>query len=525
MNMKTMKSLGFFLMLLVLGVGFSSCGEDYESRLPELLIKDMSFEASSSSQTQSQQFRNEDMSNFSITTDASWCTAKIDYDTSTINVTVNARGMSEDTDADPYSDRSCVVTITDVRSNNVRSFNVSQKQVDEIKVGQNEYQAQHVGGEVTIELQKNVDYTVVIPADATWITENKNAKTRGLEKASVVLTIAPNNSGSYRSAKVAIKSNNDKIVREVKISQLFVPSYTIETDKFSIDELAQTIKVNITANFKYEIYPEDEWVSSGGRETVTETEFVQKFDVTAFKEKKDSRETTVEFYANVKLEEGVYDEIKKTITITQNRTLYIPKDSLHLAVGDSAVVEVTNTEKRDLVWSSSNEKEFTVDAKGQVKCISNEGDGKATITVKSKDGKYSDEIIAVAKKPVDLKDYLKCSWITKTATKEGVSTETLNFNIKNTSDQPITLTNYSFYKDSLDVSPWDASDISEPLGGNGSKTIDLGTAPTTNYYMTLKYTYLNEKYILGFSKKGVMTIKKEEATKPAATRRSSRSRR
>lgn len=525
--MKTKKSLGYFLMLAVLGIVLSSCGEDYESRLPELLIKDMSFEATTSSQTQSQQFRNEDMSNFSITTNATWCTAKIDYDTSTINVTVNARGMSEDTDADPYSDRSCVVTITDVRSNNVRSFNVSQKQVDEIKLGQNEYQAQHGGGEVTIELQKNVDYTVVIPTDATWITENKNAKTRGLEKASVVLTVAPNNSGSYRSAKVSIKSNNDKIVREVKISQLFVPSYTIETDKFSIDELAQTIKVNITANFKYEIYPEDEWVSSGGRETVTETEFVQKFDVTAFKEKKDSRETTVEFYAYVKLGGGDddYDEIRKTITITQNRTLYIPKDSLHLAVGDSAVVEVTNTEKRDLVWSSSNEKEFTVDAKGQVKCISNEGDGKATITVKSKDGKYSDEIIAVAKKPVDLKDYLKCSWITKTATKEGVSTETLNFNIKNTSDQPITLTNYSFYKDSLDVSPWDASDISEPLGGNGSKTIDLGTAPTTNYYMTLKYTYLNEKYILGFSKKGVMTIKKEEATKPAATRRSSRSRR
>lgn len=525
--MKTMKSLGYFLMLAVLGIVLSSCGEDYESRLPELLIKDMSFEATTSSQTQSQQFRNEDMSNFSITTNATWCTAKIDYDTSTINVTVNARGMSEDTDADPYSDRSCVVTITDVRSNNVRSFNVSQKQVDEIKLGQNEYQAQHGGGEVTIELQKNVDYTVVIPTDATWITENKNAKTRGLEKASVVLTVAPNNSGSYRSAKVSIKSNNDKIVREVKISQLFVPSYTIEADKFSIDELAQTIKVNITANFKYEIYPEDEWVSSGGRETVTETEFVQKFDVTAFKEKKDSRETTVEFYAYVKLGGGDddYDEIRKTITITQNRTLYIPKDSLHLAVGDSAVVEVTNTEKRDLVWSSSNEKEFTVDAKGQVKCISNEGDGKATITVKSKDGKYSDEIIAVAKKPVDLKDYLKCSWITKTATKEGVSTETLNFNIKNTSDQPITLTNYSFYKDSLDVSPWDASDISEPLGGNGSKTIDLGTAPTTNYYMTLKYTYLNEKYILGFSKKGVMTIKKEEATKLAATRRSSRSRR
>ena len=520
-----MKSLSFFLMLLVLGVGFSSCGEDYESRLPELLIKDMSFEASTSSQTQSQQFRNEDMSNFSITTDASWCTAKIDYDTSTINVTVNARGMSEDTDADPYSDRSCVVTITDVRSNNVRSFNVSQDKIKEIKIGQNEYQAQHVGGEVAIELQKNVDYMVVIPEKATWITENKNPGTRGLEKASVILTIAPNNSGSYREDTVTIKSIDAEVVRQVKISQLFVPNYSIETQDITIDELAQTIKVKITANFKYEIYPEADWVTNGGREAVSETEFIQRFDVTAFKEKTDSRAAAVEFYASIKISNGKYDTIKESINITQNRTLYIPKDSLHLALGDSAVVEVTNTEKRDLVWSTSDEKEFTVDAKGMVKCVGNDGDGKATITVKSKDGKYSDEIIAVAKKPVDLNDYLKCSWVTKTATKEGVSTETLNFNIKNTSDQSITLTNYSFYKDSLDVSPWDASDISEPLGGNGSKTIDLGTAPTTNYYMILKYTYLNEKYILRFSKKGDMTIKKEEAPKPSATRRSSRSRR
>ena len=220
-----------------------------------------------------------------------------------------------------------------------------------------------------------------------------------------------------------------------------------------------------------------------------------------------------------------FKTIDETVTITQERTLYIPKDSVNLAVGDSTLIEVVNTKKRDLVWSSSDEKEFTVDAKGQVKCISNEGDGKATITVKSKDGKYSDEIIAVAKKPVDLSKYLKCSWVIKEDIKEGVSTKTLNFNIKNTSDQPITLTKYNFYKDSLDVSPWAASDISEPLGGNGSKTIDLGTVPTTNYYMTLKYTYLNEKYILGFSKNGVMTIKKEEAPKAATTRRSARARR
>lgn len=523
--MKTMKSFGYFLMLLVLGVCVCSCGDDYESRLHELLIKDMEFEASTTSITQSQQFRNEDMTNYSITSSESWCTAKIDYDASTINVTVDARGVDEVTDSDPYSDRSSTVTITDVRSNDVRSFKVSQKQIDEIKVGSN-YQVLSEGGEVSVEVQHNVGYSLVIPdAASSWI-HKKTAGTRGLVTDTETLTVDANNSGGYRTATLSIQGSDGNITRSFIISQLFTPSYSIETKAFTVDELAQTIKVNVTANFKFEIYPDDDWVTSGGRETVSETQFIQKLDVSAFKEKKDSRETYVQFYAKIRMGSGDdFKTIDETVTITQERTLYIPKDSVNLAVGDSTLIEVVNTKKRDLVWSSSDEKEFTVDAKGQVKCISNEGDGKATITVKSKDGKYSDEIIAVAKKPVDLSKYLKCSWVIKEDIKEGVSTKTLNFNIKNTSDQPITLTKYNFYKDSLDVSPWAASDISEPLGGNGSKTIDLGTVPSTNYYMTLKYTYLNEKYILGFSKNGVMTIKKEEAPKAATTRRSARARR
>lgn len=515
-----MKSFGYFLMLLVLGVGFSSCGEDYESRLPELLIKDMDFEASTSSLTQSQQFRNEDMTNFSIKSDATWCEAKIDYDTSTINVTVSARG-SEETGTygtDPYSDRTSTVTITDVRSNYVRTFKVTQKQINEIKIGQNEYQAGHAGGEVTIELEKNVDYTVVIPESATWITQK--AATRGLEKSTVTLTIAENNSGGYRNATVEIRSNDSSITRSVKISQLFNASYSFDATEFTIDELAQTVSVSFSANFKFNTTPEADWITTGGRETKSDTKYVQKLDVTAFKEKKASREATVEFYASVKVEDGVYNDIKETITITQERTLYIKEDSVKLAVGDSTLIEVVNKKERDLEWSSSNDKVFSVNAKGQVKCLSN--DGEATITVKSSDGKYSDEIIAVAKKPQDLSKLLVCSWDSTKSIKEGVTTTTLIFKIVNKSDASLLLTQFEAKKDSADTSAWYGESLSETLSANGSRSFSLGTVPTTNYYMTLKYTYLNEKYVLGFSKKGVMTIKKEETA--AATRRSSRAR-
>lgn len=522
MNMKTMKSFGYILMLLVLGFGVSSCGDDYETRLHELLIKDMEFEASTTSITQSQQFRNEDMTNYSITSSESWCTAKIDYDTSTINVTVDARGV--DTDMDQYSDRSCTVTITDVRSNDVRSFKVSQKQINEIKVTGSEYQAPHAGGDVTIELQKNVDYTVDIPESASsWIT--KKAATRGLEKSTIVLTIAENNSGGYRYASVVIRSTDGSIQRSVKISQLFTPSYSFDAKAFTVDELAQTVQVNVTANFKFETYPDGSWVTSGGRETISDAQFIQKLDISAFKEKSASRETTVEFYANIRMEDNVYKEIKETVTITQQRTLYIPVDSVNLAIGDSTLVEVVNTKSRSLVWSSSDEKEFTVDAKGYVKCISTEGDGKATITVKSSDGKYSDQIIAVAKKAQDLSKSLVCKWDSIESIKDGVTVKTLTFSITNNSTASIALTQYTAKKDSADASAWYQEKLSETLAAKGSRSFSLGAIPTTNYYMTLKYTYLNEKYVLGFSKNGVMTITKEEAPKATTTRRSARARR
>lgn len=525
--MKTMKSFGYFLMLFVLGVGFSSCGDTYESRLPELLIKDMEFDGSKQDVVQSQTFRNEDMTNYGISTDASWCEALIDYDTSTIKVTV--RGRAQSTDTDPYSARSCKVTLTDVRDNTIRSFNVSQKQLNEVIVNGNEYQVPSEGGEVSIEVQYNVPYQLVIPGDVTWITEKK-AATRGLETASVVLNVEENNSGAARSATVAIKSTDESISRTIIIAQAFTPTYTIDPEAFTIDELAQTVKVNVTANFKFETYPDADWVVSGGRETVSETQFVQKLDVSAFKEKKDSRETTVQFFANVKTTVGGdYRTIEKTITITQNRTLYIPKDTIKLAAGDSIVVEVVNTEKRDLVWSTSDDSEFTVDSKGEVKCLRSDGDGKATITVKSKDGKYSDKIIAIAEKPKDLTKFLSCKWDRGEEIVGKDTTYTIGCTISMADGGPtITLKGYTFYNDSTaqKTVSWDG----KTLSAKGSvSTSDISLKKEIDYYVDWKYTYAKEDYILRFSMDNKITITKQTpASTPApaaTTRRSARARR
>ncbi len=519
MNMKKMKSFGYFLMLLVLGVGFCSCGDDYESRLPELLIKNMEFESSKEDITLSQTFRNEDLTNYGITSDANWCMARIDYDASTIYVTVYGRGQS--TDDDPYSARSCTLTMTDVRDNTVRSFAVSQKQLNEVLVNGNSYQVPSEGGEFDVEVQHNVSFKVVVPDGVTWIRQKVASGTRALETSTVTMVVDANNSGSARGAQFSIQSTDGTIERKFSVIQTFTPVYSIETKEFTVDELEQTVSVKVEANFKFDTNLESDWTTSDGRETVDDTHFVQKIKVGAFTEKAESRSTNVEFYAHILTAEGTYRDITETVAITQERTLYIPKDTLYLNVGDSAVVEVTNTKKRDLTWSTSDDKEFTVDAKGQVKCVGNEGDGKATITVKSKDGKYSDKIIAVAKKPVDMTRYLVCKWDSVQTITAGVSTKTLTFKIANNSDASIELTYYSYYQDSL-ATVWKGGPLTESLAAKGSRTFELDDIPTSNYYMQLEYTYMKENYILGYSKKGVMTIKKKEAPAAATTRRSRR---
>ena len=300
-NMKTIKTLGIFLLLAVMSVGFTSCGDDYESRLPELIIKNLEFDKSGGEQTMV--FRNEDLTNYGITANAIWCSPWIDYDASTIYVKVTARGEAE-SDEEKYDERSCVVTLTDVRDNTTRTFTVKQAKVTDVIVKLGDDSAiDSNGGDVIVDVQYNVGWNVEIPEDAQdWITR-KTAGTRGLEKTTVTLSVAKNNSGGARSSKVYFKSEDGSISKYITINQLFTPVYSFEKKEFTVDELGQTIKVNYESNINFSVYPDDDWVNKdGNKEKVdgSENKYVQKFTISEFTEKKESRTTKVEFSASVR---------------------------------------------------------------------------------------------------------------------------------------------------------------------------------------------------------------------------------
>ena len=133
--MKTIKWFAICLLAVLVSAGFESCSksDEYSSRLRELIIKDLTFEASEEDGplSRTSTFRNEDLSNYRAISEVSWCQVTIDASKSQMTVTV--------TENNTYDARKCVVTLTDVKAPEItRTFTVTQKQNNVIRVSQTE---------------------------------------------------------------------------------------------------------------------------------------------------------------------------------------------------------------------------------------------------------------------------------------------------------------------------------------------------------------------------------------------------
>ena len=141
--MKIVKCLGICLFAVLVSAGFVSCGEEeYSSRLRELILKDMTFEANedAGAVSRTSTFRNEDLSNYQAVADKGWCHVSIDVAKSQMTVTVD-----DNTSGD---ERKATVTITDVKQPTVsRTFSVTQKQNNVIRVSPTYYKLETKGGQ------------------------------------------------------------------------------------------------------------------------------------------------------------------------------------------------------------------------------------------------------------------------------------------------------------------------------------------------------------------------------------------
>ena len=252
------------------------------------------------------------------------------------------------------------------------------------------------GGTETVNVESNISYDVSIPSDCNWISLQSSgsrsrgtatqtrgkANTRGTKSTALLFKVSKNTTGKERSATVTISNSSLGVSKAVTFKQKFETTFNIDESDVEVDELGGTFGVNVVANVSVSVQPLVSWLSVGSKTDVGDGYWTQRIYVSPFSGKADQRQGKVKFLYAAGNE-------SKTVTVTQKRTLYIAESDITItSAGGESALTLTNTESRNVSWSSSNTDVATVNA-GKVRAVAN---GTAVITVRSSDGKYSDKV-------------------------------------------------------------------------------------------------------------------------------------
>lgn len=421
MKMKTIKYLGIFLLVMSQTIGMTSCsGEDYHTRLHELILKDLDFTAVD--EEYKKEFRNEDLSNYSISSDQEWCHVSLDADLSRLYVSVDAN--------ETFDDRTATVTMKDMLDGTTsRTFTVRQKQCDAVKVKEGEYRVSSDGGLVEIDVNSNIDYKVEVQ-NADWITVVEPAATRGLKPSKIVLKVDENKTEGDRNAIVRIYNQTAGVEDLTVIYQEFKAKWSILKNNFTIDEQGGEISIYVQTNVSFDSYTiaEDGWVTKAGREKNEELGVVvQRINIAPLNKKLPSRSSTVTL-------QNTDWNFSDEIYITQTRNLYIEDTDFNLLTTQTKDLKLHNAEDVAVAWRSSDETVAMVDD-GKVLAV---GEGTATIRVLSADGKHSDKVDVTVEAPQDLGSQIAKDW--------SYGYDTTDDNIRVVSSVASTITNNSSYE-------------------------------------------------------------------------------
>ena len=451
--MKTIKFLGICLLMMVLAMGFQSCSKDeYHSRLKELIIKDLTF--ASSKDTNTKEFRNEDLSCFSVISNADWCTAAIDVKKSTLTVTVEKNTT--------YDSRVATITIRDIVDNtSTRTFTVTQAQQDCIRLKDKEQASQEMpteGGQIALVVETNVNYEW--KSDVAWIHKPKSS-TRGLVESTIMLEVDKNTTGKARTGTVKVVNAASGLEAQVTVTQLFTGFLKItdpvKTKTIEIDEVGGLVSIGINTNVAFDTdIDQVNWLKSDGREQIDDENFKQKLKISPLTDKIASRTAEITF----KAKDDTYGIEPQTIVISQSRSLFIKDDEITLLPDSVRTIELYNGTGSKVTWTATSiePKDVVVakvDATGKVTGVT---PGTAKITVTTEDGAHTDNIIVTVKEPKDLNANLVGDVAFGNMTTPGIDANnqykenakiliSLKYLLQNNSNNEIQLNSIELYRD------------------------------------------------------------------------------
>ena len=148
------------------------------------------------------------------------------------------------------------VLITAVK-NSTSEFKAQYIEIEEgaISVSIDTFPAGEFGSTIAIPVSTNVEFDVVIPAEATWLTVAP--QTKAMRTETITLVAAANDSANERSAIVTIKSKDGSINTTVTVVQSGLTGaeayFRVNTADINVESSATTATLKVEANVPWTI--------------------------------------------------------------------------------------------------------------------------------------------------------------------------------------------------------------------------------------------------------------------------------
>ena len=221
--------------------------------------------------------------NWTAQVDQDWCTitpAKGNKGETEVTITVTAN--------ESYDERNTAITFS--YGGETKRITVTQKQKDALLVTSSKLEFTAEGGDKTIEVKANVQYSVTFECEGDWL--HKSSRSRALESTEVAITVDKNDSPETRTGKIIIKSG--ELSETVEVYQVGSPSELVLTEsEFVVPAEGDTLKIELATNSKYSYTsPDVDWIEEcESRVLSTYTHYF----VVKENEGTESREATITF--------------------------------------------------------------------------------------------------------------------------------------------------------------------------------------------------------------------------------------
>lgn len=231
---KAVKLLSFFCLTFLFA---TSCEKE---TLLEVSQSSLTFVEGGGTQTIS--FSTNKEWSASVSGGTGWCTisptnGKSDIKAITVTTVANTT----------YDDRTATITINVEELSRV--VTITQPKNRAIILTKDSFEIGAAGGNISLELNSNIEFDVTIPTEnQSWIT---NTTTKGLTTSTLTFAILPNGTYDSRVGKIIIKDKTTALSDTVTISQVQKDAIILTQKTFNIADTLITLEVELKSNVSY----------------------------------------------------------------------------------------------------------------------------------------------------------------------------------------------------------------------------------------------------------------------------------